>query len=99
MTQGYGKMTALRSRYRGKKRVETKQPVCNTQTTANTEHKTALKELPFSNPLSGRRLTGDKKKPTRNDAESVAQRGNNCLQYANNSETRTQNSSEGAAVQ
>ena len=69
------------------------------QTTANTERKTALKELPFSNPLSGRRLTGDKKKPTRNDAESVAQHGTNCLQYANNSETRTQNSSEGAAIQ
>ena len=69
------------------------------QTTANTERKTALKELPFSNPLSGQRLTGGKKKPTRNDAESVAQHGTNSLQYANNSETRTQNSSEGAAVQ
>ena len=54
------------------------------QTTANTEHKTALKELPFSNPLSGRRLTGGKKKPTGNDAESVAQHGTNCLQYKNN---------------
>ena len=73
--------------------------VCNTQTTAKTEHKTALKEQPFSNPLSGRRLTGGKKKPTGNDAKSVAQRGNNSLQNANNSETRTQNSSEGAAVQ
>ena len=69
------------------------------QTTANTEHKTALKELPFSNPQSGQRLNRGKKKQTRNDAESVAQRGNNCLQYANNSETRTQNSSEGTAVQ
>ena len=73
--------------------------VCNTQTTVKPEHKTALKELPFSNPLSGRRLTGGKKKPTGNDAESVAQRGNNSLQNANNSENRTQNSSEGAAVQ
>ena len=69
------------------------------QTTANTERKTALKELPFSNLLSGRRLTGGKKKPTGNDAESVAQHGTNCLQYANNSKTQTQNSSEGAAVQ
>ena len=68
-------------------------------TTAKPEHKTALKELPFSNPLSGRRLTGGKKKPTRNDAESVAQHGTNCLQNANNSEYRTQNSSEGVAVQ
>ena len=67
-------------------------------TTAKPEHKTALKELPFSNPLSGQRLTGGKKKPTRNDAGSVAQHGTNCLQYANNSKTRTQNSSEGAAV-
>ena len=54
------------------------------QTTANTERKTALKELPFSNPLSGQRLTGGKKKPTRNDAGSVAQHGTNCLQYKNN---------------
>lgn len=54
------------------------------QTTAKPEHKTALKELPFSNPLSGRRLTGGKKKPTGNDAESVAQHGNNSLQYKNN---------------
>ena len=69
------------------------------QTTAKTEHKTALKELPFSNPLSGQRLNGGKKKQTGNDAESVAQRGNNSLQNANNSETRTQNSSEGAALQ
>ena len=69
------------------------------QTTVKPEHKTALKELPFSNPLSSRRLTGGKKKPTRNDAESVAQRGNNSLQNANNSEARTQNSSEGAALQ
>ena len=69
------------------------------QTTAKPEHKTALKELPFSNPLSGRRLIGGKKKPTRNDAGSVAQRGNNSLQNANSSETRTQNSSEGAALQ
>ena len=69
------------------------------QTAAKPERKTALKELPFSNPLSGRRLTGGKKKPTGNDAESVAQHGTNCLQYANNSKTRTQNSSEGAAVQ
>ena len=53
-------------------------------TTAKPEHKTALKELPFSNPLSGRRLTGGKKKPTRNDAGSVAQHGTNCLQYKNN---------------
>ena len=68
-------------------------------TTAKPKHKTALKELPFSNPLSGRRLTGDKKKPTENDAGSVAQRGNNSLQNANNSEAQTQNSSEGAAVQ
>ena len=68
-------------------------------TTAKPEHKTALKELSFSNPLSGRRLTGGKKKQTRNDAESVAQRGNNSLQNANSSEARTQNSSEGAAVQ
>ena len=73
--------------------------VCNTQTAAKPKRKTALKELPFSNPLSNRRLTGGKKKPTRNDAESVAQRGNNSLQNANNSETRTQNSSEGAALQ
>ena len=69
------------------------------QTTAKPERKTALKELPFSNPLSDQRLTGGKKKPTRNDAESVAQRGNNSLQNANSSETRTQNSSEGTAVQ
>ena len=69
------------------------------QTTANTERKTALKELPFSNPLSDQRLTGGKKKQTRNDAGSVAQRGNNSLQNANSSETRTQNSSEGAALQ
>ena len=69
------------------------------QTTAKPEHKTALKELPFSNPLSGQRLNGGKKKPTGNDAENVAQRGNNSLQYANNSEYRPQNSSEGAAVQ
>ena len=68
-------------------------------TTAKPEHKIALKELPFSNPLSGQRLTGGKKKPTRNDAGSVAQHGNNSLQYANNSETRTQNSSEGATIQ
>ena len=68
-------------------------------TTAKPVHKTALKELPFSNPLSGQRLTGGKKKPTGNDAESVAQRGNNSLQNANNSEYRTQNSSEGAALQ
>ena len=58
--------------------------VCNTQTTVKPEHKTALKELPFSNPLSGRRLNGGKKKPTENDAGSVAQRGNNSLQYKNN---------------
>ena len=69
------------------------------QTTAKPKHKTALKELPFSNPLSGQRLNGGKKKPTGNDAENVAQRGNNSLQYANNSEYRPQNSSEGAAVQ
>ena len=69
------------------------------QTAAKPKHKTALKELPFSNPLSSRRLTGGKKKPTGNDAESVAQRGNNSLQNANSSEAQTQNSSEGAAVQ
>ena len=69
------------------------------QTAAKPERKTALKELPFSNPLSDQRLTGGKKKPTRNDAESVAQRGNNSLQNANSSEAQTQNSSEGSAVQ
>ena len=53
-------------------------------TTEKNEHKTALKELPFSTPLSGQRLTGGKKKLTRNDAENVAQRGNNSLQYKNN---------------
>ena len=69
------------------------------QTAAKPEHKTALKELPFSNPLSGQRLNGDKKKQIGNNAESVAQHGNNCLQNANSSETQTQNSSEGAALQ